>query len=129
MTVTVLGNHSKGYLSESAGGNGIQNVPAGMGWVAVTGSAAGDKAVVQLTTILTGEINQGVFFQSETGASVDFTLFNPGAATSPDPLVAAAVAWGSVLALPAGQIVKAPVLFTCLRLTFTAPGTVYIGVR
>ncbi len=129
MSVTTLGNHSKGFLSDSANGNGIQNVPVGMGWVAATASAAGDEAVIQLTTILASQINQGIFFQSEAGAAVDFTLFNPGMAASPDPLVKASVIWGSNTALPAGQIVKAPVLFTCCRIKFTAPGTVYVGVR
>ncbi len=131
MSVTVLGNHSKASMGHGVNGNGVvNNVPAGLGWLSVTGSDAGDEHVVQLGNLMAGELNLGVFFQSEAGASVEFTLFNPAMATDPDPEVNASVLWGNTLAVPAGgAIVQAPLVFTCCKITFTAPGTVYIGVR
>ncbi len=128
MTVTTLGNHSKGFLSESANGNGIQNVPVGMGWIAATASEAGDEVVIQLTSLLAGQLQQGIYFQAEAAATVAYTLFNPGLAASPDPLDQASVVWTADVAIAPG-ITKAPVLFTCMRITFGAPGTVYVGAR
>lgn len=132
MTVTVIGNRSLGYLGhDNVGGNGINNNKMqGLGWVSLTGSAAGDEIVVRLQDLAIGDINVGVFFQSEAGASVDFTLVNSELATNMDPLIQVGALWGSTLAVPAGgTITPSEVLFTCCRVTFTAPGTVYIGVR
>lgn len=129
MSITVLGNHSKAFLGRGMDGNGIQNIPQGMGWVAVSASEAGDTHVVQLSSIIASNINQGIFFQSEAGASVQFTLANPGMATDPDPLVQASVPWGNSTPIPVNTITKAPVIFSACKITFTAPGTVYIGVR
>lgn len=130
MAITILGNHSRGYMGKGVRGIGTQNIPVGMGWDACAASEAGDIWVIQIGNIVIGDINQGVFFQSETGATVEFTLGNPGAAADPDPLINQTVLWGNSTPIPAGgQIVEAPCLFTCARVTFTAPGIVYLGVR
>ena len=129
MSVTVNGNHSKAFLGTASSGNGTQNVPQGMGWVAVTASTIGDTHVVQLSSLVMSDITQGIYFQSEAAASVQFTLANSALATSRDPAINASTVWGNTTPLTAATIVKAPVLFTCVKITFTAPGTVYIGVR
>lgn len=129
MTVNAIGNHSRGYIGKGIGGNGIQNVPVGMGWASAAASEANDVWYVQLSTIVTGDINQGIFFQSEAGATVEFTLCNPGMATNDDPTVQASVLWGNSLTVPVDTITEAPVLFTVAKVTFTAPGTVYVVVR
>lgn len=131
MTVTVLGNHSIGYLGrDNVGGHGINNNKMqGLGWVCVVGSEAGDETVVRLQDLAIGDINVGVFFQSEAGAEIEFTLVNSAQATNMDPQVQAAVLWGNTLTVPVGTITPADLLFTCCKVTFTAPGAVYIGVR
>ncbi len=129
MSVTVIGNHGRGFVGRGITGVGGQNLPVGVGWCAVIGSQAGDKEVVQLSSILNGNLQQGIFFQSEAGATIEFTLCNPGMADSTDPAEAAATLWANSLAVPASTIVKAPVLFTACRITFNAPGAVYIGAR
>lgn len=132
MTVKSLGNHSKGYLGHGIGGHGIANKPQGLGWDSIVASEAGDVYYVQLASLAIGDINQGVFFQSDNGATVDFTLCNSELAMDADPLVQPSVLWGNTLLVPSGgAIVTTPTLlmFTVLRITFTAPGVVYIGVR
>jgi hypothetical protein len=129
MSVTVNGNHSKGYLGRGSTGNGVQNVVQGIGWQAATASEAGDVAYLSLTGAFLSDINQGIFFQAESSATIEFTLCNSGLAASIDPTVQASVLWGNSLSLPANTITKAPVLFTVCKITFGAPGTVYMGVR
>ena len=131
MAVNVIGNHSRAYLGHGINGNGIQNVPVGMGWTQGSASEAGDVWLLQLTTVVTGDINQGIFFQSEAGATVEFTLFNPGIAGEHDAVSQASVMYDpTVLTVPAGgEIVEAPSIFTIAKITFTAPGTVYVAVR
>jgi hypothetical protein len=132
MTVKSLGNHSKGYLGHGIGGHGIANNKQGLGWDCLVASAAGDVEYVELSSLVIGDINQGVFFQSEAGATIDFTLCNSALATDRDPQAQASVLWGNTLTVPnTKQIVTSPglILFTVLRITFTQPGAVYIGVR
>lgn len=131
MTVTVIGNRSVGYLGpNNVGGNGINNSKMqGLGWVALVGSAAGDETIVALEDLAIGDINVGIYFQSEAGAEVEFTLANSSHAKNADPLVQASVPWGNALTVPANTITPADLLFTCCKVTFTAPGAVYVGVR
>jgi hypothetical protein len=130
MSVKYVGNHSKGYLGKGSDGNGIQNVTVnGMGWLAVTASVANDVAYVPLNNIIASNIDQGIFFQSEVGATVQFSLANPALAASKDPADNAGAPWGNQITLVANTIQVAPVLFTVCKITFSAPGTVYIGVR
>jgi hypothetical protein len=129
MTVKVSGNYHKGYLGKGSGGNGTQNVSVGIGWQAITASQAGDVFYMQLTGAFLSNINQGIFFQSEVAATLEFTLCNPGLATSNDPTLQQSVLWANSTPLPANVITKAPVIFTVCKITFSAPGTVYSGVR
>ena len=130
MSITVIGNHSRGYLGHGIRGNGVQNVPVGIGWCSITASEAGETHVFQLGSVLIGDLNQGSFFQSENGASAQFTLCNPGMSTSLDPNENGSTLWGNTLAIPAGgQIIKSDLVYTACKITFTAPGTVYVGTR
>lgn len=132
MTVQSLGNHSKGFLGHKGiGGHGIANKPQGIGWDTLVASEASDVYVVQLGSLVIGDINQGVFFQSEAGATVEFTLCNSELATNLDPQVQASVLWGNSLTVPAGGAIVSPgvLVFTCAKITFTAPGAVYLGAR
>ena len=132
MTAKSLGNHSKGYLGHGIGGHGIANKQQGLGWDSIVASEIGDVYYVELASLVIGDINQGVFFQSDGGATVDFTLCNSELATNRDPQIQTSVLWNNSLTVPSGgAIVTTPTLlmFTALRITFTAPGVVYIGVR
>lgn len=130
MSITLSGNHSRGYLGKGSRGQGSQNVTVGIGWLMATASEAGDVAYFQLGDLLANNnLTQGVFFQSEAGATIDFTLCNPGLAMSPDPDDQASVLWTNSLTVPTGTITPADLVFTCARITFTAPGTVYVGAR
>ena len=103
MSVTVTGNHGVAFRGQGSRGNGALNIPVGMGWLCATASAPGDELVVQLSSILgSNDINQGIFFQSDAGATVTFTLGNPGNADSNDPLVNAGVTFANSLSVPSG---------------------------
>jgi hypothetical protein len=125
----VVGNHRRGYLGHGTNGVGGQVVPVQLGWLAVTGKV-GDTAFIQLSSIVTGDINMGVFFQSEAGVTVDYTLCNPGIACSPQPADQQSTMWNGAQVIPANDITPAKFnVFTAMRITFTSPGTVYVGVR
>lgn len=128
MAITIIGNHSRGFKSSGPGGVGAHNVPAGLGWCSVSASAASDTAVLGLASLVRGDINQGIFFQSDVAATVEFTLSNPAVALSPDPAVNGSARWGNSTALAADVIKQAPIsAFTACRITFSAAGTVCIG--
>ena len=126
--INVSGNHGLAFMTKAPGGVGAVNLPVSMGWVSVSASKAGDSHVVQLSSIVASQIAQGVFFQAENSATVEFTLANPAIAADSDPLNSALAPWNNSLTVTS-TIVKAPVLFTACKITFAAPGTVYIGVR
>lgn len=129
MTANVLGNHAKGYKGDGIRGTGNQLVPVQMGWAAVSGKA-GEIAFVQLSGLVTGDINQGVFFQTEAAVNVRFTLANPGTVLDPDPIARGAALWTPVQAVAPGTIEQADFsAFTIMEMTFTAPGTCYVVVR
>lgn len=131
MTVKSLGNHSKGYLGHGIGGHGIANKQQGLGWDTLVASAANDEAVVQIGSLVIGDINQGFFFQSDNGATATFTLCNSELASDLDPAVQTSVLWANSLTIPAGGAIVTPgvLIFTCVKIKFAAPGTVYIGAR
>lgn len=130
MAVTLIGNHSRGYMGHGFSGNGAQNVPVAMGWLSVVASEVNDVAYVQLSGIVTGDINQGVHFQSEVAATVEYTLCNPAVATNTDPAVQANVMWSNLQNVAADTVVQADVgVFTVAKIKFSAPGTFYIAVR
>lgn len=131
MAVKVLGNRSVGYLGHhNIGGHGINNnKQQGLGWTCIVASEAGDEYVVNLSDLTIGDVNFGIFFQSEAGCSIDFTLCNSSLAEDLDPQVQPSVLWSNTLAVPANTIVPGVVLFTCCKITFTAPGALYIGIR
>lgn len=131
MAVKVLGNHSVGYLGHrNIGGHGVNNnKQQGIGWDCFVASEAGDVYVVNISDLIMEGINYGVFFQSEAGCTVDFTLCNSSLAENLDPEVQTSVLWSNTLTVPANTITPGDVLFTCLKITFTAPGAVYVGMR
>jgi hypothetical protein len=123
------GNHHKGYKGPGVSGTGIQNVTVEMGWGSVTGHS-GDVCYAQLSSLVTGDINQGVFFQSECPVSVAYTLVNPGLAASLDPADQQAVMWTNEQAITANEIIEATCpVFTVMRITFGGSGTVYAATR
>lgn len=123
------GNHHVGYKGHGINGTGSENVTVEMGWGTVAGKS-GDVAYIQLSSLVTGDINQGVFFQSEVAVTIDYTLCNPGIAISPDPDCQAATLWDGAQAVTAGQMTKADwTVFTAIRVTFGGSGSLYVGVR
>lgn len=124
----IIGNHRRGYLGHGINGVGIEQVPMEMGWSAVKGKA-GDKAYLQLGALLIGGLNQGVFFQSEVPVTVDYTLCNAAMAMSSDPDTQGMTMWDGAQAVPSTVITPAKYpVFSVMRITFTQPGTVYVGV-
>lgn len=123
------GNHHVGYKGHGINGTGADRLTVEMGWGTVAGKT-GDVAYIQLSSLVTGDINQGVFFQSEVAVTVDYTLCNPGIAISPDPDSQAATLWNGSQAVVANTMTKAdwPV-FTAIRVTFGGDGSLYVGVR
>lgn len=123
------GNHHKGYKGHGVEGTGIQNVTVQMGWGSVSGRS-GDVCYVQLSSMVTGDINQGVFFQSECPVTIDFTLVNPGLSASLDPADQDAVMWANTQTVAANDIVESNIpVFTVMRITFGGSGTFYTAVR
>jgi hypothetical protein len=130
MTVTVIGNSGRAYSNAGIQGVGIGSLPSGMGWVGLINNAAGDQHIVTLQNIVSGDINQGIFFQASQAVTVEFTLSNIGAIMNNDPASQASVLWGNSLSLTADTITPCDLLFTACRITFPTKGTeVYIGVR
>jgi hypothetical protein len=124
------GNHHAGYKGHGITGTGNERLTVEMGWGTVAGKS-GDVAYIQLSSLVTGDINMGVYFQSEVPVTIDYTLCNPGIAISPDPDDQAATLWTGAQAVPGdGTIVTAahPV-FTVIRVTFGGDGSLYVGVR
>jgi hypothetical protein len=129
MVARSLGNHAPGFKGRQMSGIGTAAKPMGLGWDSFVATDSGDQLVIQLSSIVIGDINFGVFFQASSAITVEFTLSNVATATDPDPAANAATIWGNSLSVPAGQITQAPVLFTACRITFTGPCEGYIGVR
>jgi hypothetical protein len=123
------GNFGRGFLGHGIRGTGDQRVPVEMGWGTGAGKT-GDVMYVQLSSMLTGDINQGVFFQSEVAVTVDYTLCNPGIACSPEPENQAATMWTGAQAVAPNVLVEAQFpVFTVMRVTFGGNGSFYAGVR
>ncbi len=127
---TSRGNYGAAHMGQGASGvGGANNVPVGMGWLAIAGKT-GDTFYGQLSSIVTGDINQGIFFQAPAGATVEFTLASVGMVFNSSAAELATVPWANALTVPVGgAIVNAPVLFTVFKLTFTGDGEVYVVTR
>lgn len=124
-----LGNHGAAARHPALNGVGAQNVTVQMGWGS-GGGKSGDKLYVQLSGLVTGDINQGVFFQSDVPITVDYTLQNPGLALDMDPDIQSGVLWDGAQVIPAGVITEAEFsVFTVCRITMGGNGTFNIGVR
>lgn len=126
---TFQGNHGAAYRHPAMNGAGAQFVTVQMGWGCASGKS-GDHIYCQLSGLVTGDINQGVFFQSEVPITVDYTLQNPGIALDLDPNNQADVMWDGAQSIPPGVITRADQsVFTVCRVTMGGDGTVNIGVR
>lgn len=123
------GNHRVGYKGHGINGTGAERVTVEMGWGTVAGKS-GDVAFIQLSSMVTGDINMGVYFQSEVPVTIDYTLCNPGIATSPEPDNQDATMWDGAQAIPPNVITAAAhPIFTAIRVTFGGDGSLYVGVR
>lgn len=130
MTVAVVGNSGPGYSKHGLQGIGGRAFPTGMAWVGIVNNEAEDSYVISIADIVTGDINQGIFFQASKPVTIEFTLSNPGTACSSDPLEQDLAIWTTPFSVPAGEIISPEIIFTALRITFPTAGTeVYIGVR
>lgn len=127
MPVAIQANSGRDSRGGSAG-IGTQAQPNGLGWVGMAGKA-GDQIVIPLQDLTTSDINQGIFFQSSAAATLEFTLINVATAVTRDPDLKTSVLWTTPLVLVAKAITPCSLLFTAVRITFTAAGELYIGVR
>lgn len=129
MTVRTIGNHgSNRRLGSQNLGLGGQHIPVRISWVSISADTAGDVYVWDISNIGSMDINQGIFFQPTAAMTVDFTLSPLNIALDPDPAVSAGATWGNSLDLTAPDIVRSALLFTAIKITFTEPGTLYIGI-
>jgi hypothetical protein len=130
-TPKFIGNYgasgSRGHINE---GVGIAAWPTQTGGGSLSGKS-GDIGYIPLGSLLPpGGINQDVYFQSEVGVTIDFTLVNVALATSSDPEAQASVMWTNTQTVAANTIVKSDVpVFAALRVTFGGDGTLYILVQ
>ena len=124
------GNHHVGYKGHGINGTGAERLTVEMGWGTVAGKS-GDVAYIQLSSLVTGDINMGVYFQSEVPVTIDYTLCNPGIAISPEPEDQDATRWTGAQLIPGDGTIVAAVhpVFTAIRVTFGGPGSLYMGVR
>lgn len=145
MAAKIIGNHGS-YLMHGLSGVGTENVAdPSIGWVAVSGRA-GDYIVLSAAdihgVITSAGVQRGYFFQGDGSATgtVKFTLANAGWAKSTDPAIQAQVAWAdpptapTALTSPAISITGDTIFwyagaFSALKVTFTAPGIVFIVAR
>lgn len=129
MAITVLGNHGPAFQNRG-GPQGVSRVgkPTSVGYVSVTGDA-GDIFVLGLSDFVISDLNQGVFFQAPNGVGLEFTLGEISAAVSDNPNVRDSVPWGNALSVTGNDIVESQIIFTAVKITFTAKGTLYIGAR
>jgi hypothetical protein len=129
MAAKVTGNRG-GTNYGGAAGVGQRATPDGsIGQVTISGKA-GDVAYLRAVDVTSlDKVQQGWFFQSVSGATVDFTCAEGAWATNPDPEVQAVVPWANALTLSAGTIEKALVAFSAIRVTLTAAGEVYCVCR
>lgn len=133
MAAKIIGNR------RGRGGVGVQNLPmANVDWVAVIGQA-GDVAFVGCSGFNSHptHLSYSVQGDGKATASVQLTLANEASATSADPDVQAGVPWDSTAVPDVAADTKITPLvvngvsvgFTALKVTFTAPGTIYIFGR
>lgn len=97
----------------------------------VVGEKAGDIAYIKATDYLTGKFNQCTYAQA-VGASVtvEFTLQNEARASDPDEEVQKTIAWVNKTTIDEGAIVALdPIACCCMKVTFSAPGTLYVITR
>lgn len=125
----VVGN--RGHYLNGVSGVGKAVLPDGtIGWNAVVGKS-GDVAYLAAASVHSNDrVQQGYYFQSGAGATVDFTLANANMATDASPGAQDNVQWANTLTVANdGTIVKAEVCFTAIRITFTGDGEVYVLAR
>jgi hypothetical protein len=128
-TPKFIGNwSSSGSRGEPHEGVGVAGQPSQAGGGSMTGKS-GDIGYIPMSAILpSGGLNQSVFFQSEVGVDIDYTLCGLGLATSSEPAAQAACLWTDSQTVAANAIVKADVPgFNCMRVTFNGNGTLYVG--
>jgi hypothetical protein len=134
MVAKVTGNRG-GTNYGGAGGVGQRSTPDGsIGWVCVSGSAAGDTAYLRAVDVTSlDKVFQGWFFQANgtptPSVTVYFTCAEGAWAVNPDPAVQAMVPWSNALALTTTTITKGPVAFSAIKVVFTDPGELYVVAR
>lgn len=130
MAAKTYGNHGPLYRGGPQG-VGKENVPDySISWMSVTGKSGDVYYVTAGQATSGGTLEQGYSFQSDCGATVDFTLANAALALSPKPENQAQVKWANTITVAAdGTILPSSLVFACARITFTGDGTVYIVAR
>lgn len=132
MVAKVIGN--RGSALDGNGGLGRAQVANGtVNWVAVTGSEIGDIAYIRSSGFNSYDTKLSYAVQG-SGATVEFTLENEARATDETAANQANILWGnSITASASIQAVvdanKNPIGFTVAKVTFTAPGVVYLFGR
>jgi hypothetical protein len=97
----------------------------------VTHIYANDAGVKYLSASGLGKLARHVrnlSFQADAPVEVAFTLSNTKEATNEDPEVQKSVLW-DVQTVPAKTITMFNKTFTAMRLTFTGPGELHIGLE
>lgn len=124
-----IGNNGvSGSRGNNNAGVGIAGHPSQAGGGSMTGRA-GDVGYVPMAGLGSESVgSKDIYFQSEVGVVIDYTLCNVGLATSNDPVAQEAVLWSNSQTIAAGSIVPATLsCFTVIRVTFQGDGTLYLG--
>jgi hypothetical protein len=137
MTAKILGNHGP-YVQNGVGGSGTRNVPdLSIGWIQIMGKS-GDYAVVAASEVHGRDlVHRGYMIQGDGNANftVEITLSNSGEAKNPN--AQAEVPWvvpPSELTNITGAITSNAMYyyqgaFAALKITFSAPGIVWLVAR
>jgi hypothetical protein len=139
MTGKVLGNHGP-YVQHGISGSGTRNVPdLSIGWNQVMGKV-GDYVVLAASEVHGRDlVHRGYFFQGDghAGFTVEFTMSNSGEAKNPSGQSAvpwAAAPTGALTNLTGSAITDDNIYwyqgaFAAVKITFTAPGIMWIVAR
>lgn len=130
MAVKSVGNIGAPFSNHGSRGISARSFPTGMGYASWVNNKADDYVIVLLSSIVTGDINQGIFVQASKAVTVELTLSNPGVADNSNPDTMNEAMWDAPITLTPNQIKELPSVFTAMRITFPEAGTeVCVGVR
>lgn len=122
----VYGNRGPYYYRGAQGIGGSNELVIGS-WLSVSG-AKDDVVYISVNDVSNYEMQMGCYIQATGDVSIDYTLQNPAIAC--DRNSQDTTFWGNTQAVTAQDIVQSSaVLFTAIKITFTAAADVFFYTR